>query len=65
MDMMMSTKEAATELGVSEQRVRALIAAGRLAAKRLGARSYMIDSRALAAVRVRVPGAPKKVRKKV
>jgi excisionase family DNA binding protein len=56
---LLSTTEAARELGVSLRRVQALITAGRLAARRIG-RSYVVDSRALEAVRVRRPGKPKK-----
>lgn len=57
---MISVAEAAAELGLMPRRVRALIQAGRLAAKMIGG-TYIIDSRALDAVRVRRPGKPKKI----
>ena len=56
---MMTTQEAAKELGVSRQRVLQLIKAQRLAFQRFGKRGILIDRRALEAVRVRVKGRPK------
>jgi excisionase family DNA binding protein len=52
-----TTATAATELGVTACRVRALIAAGRLRASRAG-RDWLIDPKALEAVRDRKPGRP-------
>jgi excisionase family DNA binding protein len=57
--MMISVAEAARELGISARRVRQLIEAGRLAARKVG-KVYVVDSRALEAVRVRTVGKPKK-----
>lgn len=61
---MMTTAQAAAELGISARRVQALIAAGRLAAVKAG-RDWLIDPRALASVRNRPNGRPpgKKTRK--
>lgn len=53
------TTEAARRLGVSQARVRQLIAAGRLPAKRIG-RDWLIDERSLSRVAVRTPGRPRK-----
>jgi excisionase family DNA binding protein len=58
--MMISVAEAATDLRISPRRVRQLIEAGRLAAKIVGG-TYIIDSRALEAVRIRTVGKPKKI----
>ena len=54
---LMTTAEAGQILGISRQRVHALIAAGRLPATRVG-RSWVIADSDLAAVRVRRPGRP-------
>ena len=59
MKNLLSTAEAAAELGVSTARIRALIDAGRLKAERLGVRSWVIAMKDLEAVRVRIPGRPK------
>lgn len=59
--MTLTVAQAAAELGVSPVRVRALIAAGRIATTRFG-NSHAIDPRALAAVRVRRTGRPAKAR---
>lgn len=64
MSTLLSTADAARELGVSLRRIQALVLAGRLAARRVG-KQYVIDSRALEAVRVRKPGKPQKNSKKV
>ncbi|HKV41543.1 MAG TPA: helix-turn-helix domain-containing protein [Blastocatellia bacterium] len=48
---LLTTKEAAAQLGVSERRVRGLIAEGKLVAQRIG-RDYAIERRALAKVKV-------------
>jgi len=53
-----SVADAARELGVVPQRVRALIAAGRLSATRIGARAWVIRAGDLERVRVRKPGRP-------
>lgn len=53
------TAEAAKKLSVTPGRVRAMIAAGRLPAKKVG-RDYIIDSKDLALVRNRKPGRPRK-----
>ena len=57
MTTLLTTADAARELGVSKRRVQALIAAGRLKAERFGF-LWMIDSRDLEAVRHRPPGRP-------
>ena len=55
---LLSTSEAAVVLGVSERRVRGLIAEGKLPAHRLG-RDYAIEENALRLVRVYgKPGRP-------
>jgi excisionase family DNA binding protein len=57
---LLTTKEAAERLGVSERRVRGLIAEGKLAAQRVG-RDYAIEERALASATVYgQPGRPRK-----
>lgn len=56
-----TTTTIAAELGVTSGRVRAMIAAGRLRAIRLG-REWLIDSKALADVRSRKPGRPVGIR---
>ena len=56
---MISTNEAAKELGVTSIRVRALISAGRLPAQKIG-RDWIIHSSDLDLVRVRKPGRPSK-----
>ncbi len=53
------TTEAARRLGISQARVRQLIAAGRLPATRLG-RDWAIDERHLSRVAVRKTGRPRK-----
>ena len=53
----LSTKEAALELGICPDRVRALIYAGRLPAKKIG-RDLFIDKRDLKLVRNRKNGRP-------
>jgi excisionase family DNA binding protein len=52
-----TTTTAAVELGVTPGRVRAMIAAGRLKAIRAG-RDWLIEPKALVAVRQRKPGRP-------
>jgi excisionase family DNA binding protein len=52
---LISTEQAARELGVTRRRVQALIQSGRLKAKKVG-RSYVIRPKDLEAVRVRKPG---------
>lgn len=56
---LITVDQAAIELGVTGRRVRALIAAGRLAATKFGA-GWLIQRRDLAAVRERRPGRPAK-----
>ena len=56
---MLTTAEAAKELGVSPMRIRSLIYEGRLEAKKHG-RDWLIEPEALEAVRVRKWGRPKK-----
>ena len=56
---MISTNEAAKELGVTSIRVRALISAGRLPAQKIG-RDWIIHRSDLDLVRVRKPGRPSK-----
>lgn len=60
MTNLLTTKEAAAELGLSPQRVRVLIAEKRLKAEKFGARALMIKRSDLKAVRVRKPGRPTK-----
>ncbi len=57
-----STAEAAKRLGVTANRVRALIDAKRLKATKLG-NVWLIDPKDLEAVRQRKPGRPRKARK--
>jgi excisionase family DNA binding protein len=60
MAKLITTKEAAKELGVTVRRVQALIKAGRLRAKKMG-RDWIIRMADLDKVRVRKPGrSPKK-----
>jgi len=59
---LIGTAVAAERLGVSQDRVRALIKAKRLPAKKLG-RDYFIDPKDLALVKNRKPGRPRKQRK--
>jgi excisionase family DNA binding protein len=56
----LTTKQAAQELGLTERRIRALIGAGRLKADRFGQRSHAIRRSDLDAVRVRKPGRPQR-----
>ncbi len=56
----MTTREAAELLGVSTQRIRAMIAAGRLKAKRVG-RDWLITRAELSKIGERKPGRPPKV----
>jgi excisionase family DNA binding protein len=55
----LTTTEAAVTLGVTPQRIRALIAAGRLRAVKVG-RDWLIRPPDLEAVRNRKPGRPRK-----
>jgi len=57
---LINTSQAAEVLGVSERRVRALIADERLPAQRVG-RDYVINEEDLALVADRKPGRPSKV----
>jgi excisionase family DNA binding protein len=52
---LITTEQAATELGVTRRRVQALIQSGRLKATKVG-RVYVIRPKDLEAVRVRKPG---------
>jgi excisionase family DNA binding protein len=52
---MLTTKQAATRLGITPRRVGALIAAGRLPATKLG-RDWLIAEESLAMVAERKPG---------
>lgn len=54
-----TTKQAAEKLGLSVQRIRALITAGRLPAQKLG-RDFVIQENDLKLVAVRIPGRPSK-----
>ena len=56
------TTEAAKRLGVSSNRVRALIESGRLKAQKIG-REYAINPSDLKAVQIRKVGRPRKARK--
>ena len=56
------TTEAARRLGISPNRLRDLIASGRLKAQKIG-REYAIDPKDLDAVKNRIPGRPRKTRK--
>lgn len=53
----MTTEQAAAELGVSVRRIQALIASGKLSAKKNG-RDWSITPAALAKVKDRKPGRP-------
>ncbi len=59
---MIGTTEAAKRLGVSSNRVRALIESGRLKAQKIG-REYAINPSDLKAVQNRKAGRPRKVHK--
>jgi len=59
---LIGTATVAQRLGVSQDRVRALIKAGRLPAKKLG-RDWFIAPEDLALVKNRKPGRPKKLSK--
>ena len=59
---LIGTAEVAKRLGVSQDRVRALIKAERLPATKLG-RDYFIDPKDLSLVKNRKPGRPRKQRK--
>ena len=59
---LLTTKQAAKDLGVNDRRVTALIRAERLPAKKVG-RDWLINSKDLAKVRDRKPGRPKKSKK--
>ena len=56
---MLTTQEAASELGIKPARVRQLILAGRLVAEKHG-RDWLINPDDLDAVRIRKPGRPPK-----
>jgi excisionase family DNA binding protein len=56
------TTEAAKRLGISANRVRDLIASGRLKAQKIG-REYAINPTDLDAVKSRIPGRPRKASK--
>jgi excisionase family DNA binding protein len=58
----MNTAEAARKLGVTANRVRALIRSKRLKAVRVG-RDWLIDAKDLNAVKKRKPGRPRKASK--
>ena len=53
----LTTQQVAQRLGITPRRVRALITAGRLKAKKIG-RDYLIDSRDLAKFTPLPPGRP-------
>jgi excisionase family DNA binding protein len=55
--MLLTTSQAAAELGITANRVAKLIRAGRLKAVKVG-RDWLIEARALEAVRERKPGNP-------
>jgi len=55
---LINTAEAARKLGVTANRVRALIHSKRLKASRFG-RDWLIDPKDLSAVKKRTPGRPK------
>ncbi len=60
---LLSTKEVAERLGVSVQRVQALVKAGRLPAQMIGG-TYIIKESDLKLVEDRKPGRPRKQAKK-
>jgi excisionase family DNA binding protein len=60
---MIGTAEAGRRLGITPNRVRALIKAGRIPAKKLG-RDYFMEEVDLKLVKNRKPGRPKKAAKK-
>ncbi len=57
---LLGTADAAKQLGVTPGRVRAMIAAKRLPAIKLG-RDYLIDPKDLVLLKNRKPGRPKKL----
>lgn len=58
-DRLITTQQAAEELGVTSVRVRAMIRAGQIPAERIG-RDYLIKESDLNLVRNRKPGRPRK-----
>ena len=56
---LLTTKDVAERLGVTVQRVQAMIKAGRLPAQKIG-RDYLIEEKALELVADRKPGRPLK-----
>jgi excisionase family DNA binding protein len=62
MDEMLTTEQAAEQLGVTAQRVRAMVKAGRLPASRFG-KSIVIRQQDLKPIMDRKPGRPKSLLK--
>ena len=58
MPMELTTTQAAARLGVSARRVRAMVLAGRIKARRPSPALLLIDERELAKVKNRKPGRP-------
>ena len=58
---LISTKEAAERLGLTDGRIRGLILAGELKATKIG-KVWIIDTKDLAALQRRKPGRPRKDR---
>jgi excisionase family DNA binding protein len=58
---LLTTRQAANELGVTPARIIALITAGRLKAEKIGMQ-WLVQRADLAAVRHRKPGRPRKKR---
>jgi excisionase family DNA binding protein len=56
--MELTTAQAAAKLGISQGRVRQLVLAGRIKARRLTPRLLLIDAKELAKVKDRKPGRP-------
>jgi excisionase family DNA binding protein len=55
----LSTAEAATELGITVRRIQALLKAGRFVGAQKFGRDWMIPRSAMEAVKTRKPGRPK------
>jgi excisionase family DNA binding protein len=60
---LVGTKEASERLGISQQRVQALIKSGQLPAEKVG-RDWLIKADDLALVSERKPGRPRKTNEK-
>lgn len=60
MQSLLTTAQVAAKLGITQRRVQALVAAGRLKAVEVTPRFFLISAASLAAFRARGPGRPRK-----